>query len=59
MRQHGCFLDRVCVKVEAYEDRMEVTSPSMMYDGLTIQQIKEGGSKFAIDELLNPQSYSR
>ncbi|MEG2124023.1 MAG: ATP-binding protein [Clostridium sp.] len=30
------FLDRACV---------QITSPGMLYGGLTIKQIKEGGSK--------------
>ncbi|MED9904650.1 MAG: ATP-binding protein [Lachnospiraceae bacterium] len=28
-----------------YDDRVEITSPGMLYGGLTIEQIKEGGSK--------------
>ena len=39
------FLDRACVQVAVYDDRVEVTSPGMLYGGLTIEQIKEGGSK--------------
>lgn len=39
------FLDRACVQVTVYDDRVEVTSPGMLYGGLTIEQIKEGGSK--------------
>ena len=42
---HRNFLDRACVQVAVYEDRVEVTSPGMLYGGLTIEQIKEGGSK--------------
>lgn len=42
---HRNFLDRVCVQVAVYDDRVEVTSPRMLYGGLTIEQIKEGGSK--------------
>ena len=33
------------MQVAVYEDRVEVTSPGMLYGGLTIEQIKEGGSK--------------
>lgn len=42
---HRNFLNRACVQVTVYDDRVEVTSPGMLYGGLTIEQIKEGGSK--------------
>ncbi len=42
---HRNFLDRACIQVAVYEDRVEITSPGMLYGGLTIEQIKEGGSK--------------
>lgn len=42
---HRNFLNRACVQVAVYDDRVEVTSPGMLYGGLTIEQIKEGGSK--------------
>lgn len=42
---HRNFLDRACVQVAVYDDRVEITSPGMLYGGLTIDQIKEGGSK--------------
>lgn len=42
---HRNFLDRACVQVAVYDDRVEITSPGMLYGGLTIEQIKEGGSK--------------
>ena len=42
---HRNFLDRACVQVAVYDDRVEVTSPGMLCGGLTIEQIKEGGSK--------------
>lgn len=42
---HRNFLDRSCVQVAVYDDRVEITSPGMLYGGLTIEQIKEGGSK--------------
>lgn len=38
-------MDRDCVQVAVYEDRVEITSPEMLYGGLTIEQIKKGGSK--------------
>ena len=42
---HRNFGDRVCVQLVAYDDKGEVTSPRMLYGSLTIEQIKEGGSK--------------
>lgn len=42
---HRNFWDRSCVQVAVYDDRVEITSPGMLYGGLTIEQIKEGGSK--------------
>lgn len=33
------------MQVAVYDNRVEVTSPGMLYGGLTIEQIKEGGSK--------------
>ena len=42
---HRNFLDRACVQVAVYDNRVEITSPGMLYGGLTIEQIKEGGSK--------------
>jgi len=42
---HRNFLDRACVQVAVYDDRVEITSPGMLYGGLAIKQIKEGGSK--------------
>ena len=32
-------LDRACVQVAVYDDRVEITSPRMLYGGLTIEQI--------------------
>ena len=42
---HRNFLDNSCVQVAVYDDRVEITSPGMLFGGLTIPQIKEGGSK--------------
>lgn len=42
---HRNFLDKACVQVAVYDDRVEITSPGMLYGGLTLEQIKEGGSK--------------
>lgn len=42
---HRNLIDHACVQVAVYDDRVEITSPGMLYGGLTIEQIKEGGSK--------------
>lgn len=42
---HRNFMYRSCVQVAVYDDRVEITSPGMLYGGLTVGQIKEGGSK--------------
>lgn len=42
---HRNLLDRACVQVAIYDDRVEITSPGMLYGGSTIEQIKKGGSK--------------
>ena len=42
---HRNYLDKACIQVAVYDDRVEITSPGMLYGGLTIEQIKEGGSK--------------
>lgn len=42
---HRNFLDKACVQIAVYDDRMEITSPGMLYSRLTIAQIKEGSSK--------------
>lgn len=38
-----------CVQVAIYDDRVEITSPGMLYGGLTIEQIKEGVQRFVTD----------
>jgi predicted HTH transcriptional regulator len=42
---HRNYMDRSCIQVAVYDDRIEITSPGMLYGGLTIEQMKEGGSK--------------
>lgn len=42
---HRNYLDRACVQVAVYDDRVEITSPGMLYGSLTIEQIRKGGSK--------------
>lgn len=38
-------MDESCIQVCVYDDRIEVTSPGMLYGGLDIQSAKSGKSK--------------
>ena len=42
---HRNFLDESCIQVAIYDDRLEVTSPGGLYNGLTYEEIMEGHSK--------------
>ena len=42
---HRNFLDESCVQVAIYDDRLEVTSPGGLYNGLTYEEIMQGHSK--------------
>ena len=42
---HRSYLDESCIQVCVYDDRIEVTSPGMLYGGLDIQSAKSGKSK--------------
>mgnify|MGYP004630607071 FL=1 len=41
---HRSYLDRSCVQVCIYDDRLEVASPGMLYGGLDIETAKTGKS---------------
>ena len=41
---HRSYLDRSCVQVCIYDDRIEVSSPGMLYGGLDIETAKTGKS---------------
>ena len=41
---HRSYLDRSCVQVCIYDDRMEVSSPGMLFGGLDIETAKAGKS---------------
>ncbi len=41
---HRSYLDRSCVQVCIYDDRMEVSSPGMLYGGLDVETAKTGKS---------------
>lgn len=38
-------MDNSCVQVALYDDRLEVTSPGMLYGGLTLEEAMSGRSK--------------
>ena len=42
---HRNFLDEACIQVAIYDDRLEVTSPGGLYNGLTYEEIMSGHSK--------------
>ena len=42
---HRNFLDNSCIQVALYDDRLEVTSPGMLYGGLTLEEAVRGRSK--------------
>lgn len=39
------YLDEGCVQVALFDDRLEVTSPGMLFGGLSIEDLKEGQSR--------------
>lgn len=41
---HRSYLDRSCVQVCIYDDRLEVSSPGMLYGGLDLETAKSGKS---------------
>ncbi len=42
---HRYYLDYSCVQIAIYDNRVEITSPDMLYGGLTIEQAMAGRSK--------------
>lgn len=42
---HRCYLDYSCVQIAIYDNRVEITSPGMLYGGLTVEQAISGRSK--------------
>ena len=42
---HRNLVDTSCVQVAVYDDRLEVTSPGGLYNGLTYEEIMSGHSK--------------
>ncbi|MDL2301500.1 putative DNA binding domain-containing protein [Lachnospiraceae bacterium OttesenSCG-928-D06] len=53
---HRNYMDNSCVQVAVYDNRVEVTSPGMLYGGLTLEEAMRGRSKIrnrAIAEVLS------
>lgn len=42
---HRCYLDHSCIQIAVYDNRVEITSPGMLYGGLTVEQAISGRSK--------------
>ena len=42
---HRNLLDESCIQVAIYDDRLEVTSPGGLYNGLTYEEVMNGHSK--------------
>lgn len=42
---HRNYMDNSCVQVAVYDNRVEVTSPGMLYGGLTLEEALNGRSK--------------
>ena len=42
---HRSYLDESSIQVSLYDDRLEIDSPGMLYDGLTIEEAKSGKSR--------------
>ncbi len=42
---HRSYIDEGCVQVLLFDDRLEVTSPGMLFGGLSIEDLKEGQSR--------------
>lgn len=56
---HRSYVQSNNVQVALYDDRLEVTSPSMLLNGVTIEKIKAGYSKVRNRAIANAFSYMR
>ena len=50
---HRNLLDESCIQVAVYDDRLEVTSPGGLYNGLTYEEIMNGHSKIRNKAIAN------
>ena len=56
---HRSYLEPGNVQVALYDNRLEVTSPGMLLNGVTIEKIKEGYSKVRNRAIANAFSYMK
>ena len=56
---HRSYLDKSCVQVCIYDDRLEVTSPGMLYGGLDIETAKTGKSTCRNEAIAEAFHYMR
>lgn len=56
---HRSYLEPGNVQVALYDDRLEVTSPGMLLNGVTIEKIREGYSKVRNRAIANAFSYMK
>ena len=57
---HRVLTDESCIQVAIYEDRLEVTSPGGLYNGLTYEEMMNGHTKLrnrAIANILNQMGF--
>ena len=50
---HRNLLDESCIQVAVYDDRLEVTSPGGLYNGLTYEEVMNGHSKIRNQGIAN------
>lgn len=50
---HRNLLDESCIQVAIYDDRLEVTSPGGLYNGLTYEEVMNGHSKIRNKAIAN------
>ena len=56
---HRSYLEPGNVQIALYDDRLEVTSPGMLLNGVTIEKIREGYSKIRNRAIANAFSYMK
>lgn len=56
---HRSYLDPVNIQVALYDNRLEITSPGMLMNGVTIEKMKEGYSKIRNRAIANAFSYMK
>ncbi|MBQ8417053.1 MAG: putative DNA binding domain-containing protein [Phascolarctobacterium sp.] len=56
---HRSYLEDDDVKVALYDDRLEITSPGGLYNGVTLEKIRDGFSKTRNRGIANMLSYMR